>query len=115
MPELIAGMLLSFFAIVGVVEIGRWIKNYMLAPCAKSPVLIVTCSGHDEQIEYCIRSIANQANEICRCGKRFIIVVDEGMDEETRSICERLKHDIDGLTVCRRTDLLRILDPELQS
>ncbi|CDZ23442.1 hypothetical protein CCDG5_0299 [[Clostridium] cellulosi] len=115
MPEIIAGVLLSFFAIVGVAETVRWIKKFMLAPCAKSPAFVVTCAGHDEQIEYCVRSLADQANELCPCGRRLIVVVDDGMDEETRSICERLEHDIDGVTVCTRPELPLIFGGELQS
>ncbi|HEX2939009.1 MAG TPA: glycosyltransferase family A protein [Ruminiclostridium sp.] len=115
MPEIIAGVLLSFFAVIGIVELSRCVKNYMLAPCSKSPAFVVTCAGHDEQIEYCVRSLANQAVELCPCGKRLIVVVDEGMDDETRSICERLEQDIDGVTVCKRLELPRLFSGELQN
>lgn len=115
MPEIIAGLLLSFFAIIGVVEVGRWVKEYLLAPAGKKAAFVVTCAGHDEQIEYCVRSLADKANELHFGGDRHIVIVDEGMDDETRAICERLERDIEGVTVCRVGELGRVFGEELQN
>jgi hypothetical protein len=114
MPEIIAGVILSFFAVVGIAETGRCIKKYMLASVGEKTAFVVTCAGHDEQIEYCVRSLVNQANELCVGGDRPIIVVDAGMDDETRAICERLECDIDGVTVCKIDELPHMFGQELQ-
>jgi hypothetical protein len=115
MPEIIVGVLLSFFAVVGMAEIGRCIKKYLLSPAVKRAAVVVTCAGHDEQIEYCVRSLANKANELSLGGDRLIIVVDAGMDNETRAICDKLESDIDGVTVCKTGELPRIFGGELQN
>jgi hypothetical protein len=115
MPEIIAGVLLTFFAVVGVAETWRCIKKYLLAPAGKRAAFVVTCAGHDEQIEYYVRSLANQANEMSLGGSRQIIVVDAGMDDETYAICEKLENDIDGLTICKTGELSHIFGGELQN
>jgi hypothetical protein len=115
MPEIIAGVLLSFFAVVGIAEVGRCIRKYLLEPAVKRAAFVVTCAGHDEQIEYCVRSLENQANELRLGGDRLIIVIDAGMDAETRAICEKLEHDISGVTVCKTSELPYIFDGELQN
>lgn len=115
MPEIIAGVLISFFAVVGFAEVLRCAKKYLLEPVGKRAAFVVTCAGHDEQIEYCVRSLANRANEIACGGDRLIIVVDAGMDDETRGICERLAHDIDGVTVCKTCELPHMFGEELQN
>lgn len=115
MAYLIPAALLCFFAVVGVAEIAKSIKKRMLTPCFKNPAFIITCSGHDEQIEYSVRSLVSQADELCPCGRRLIILLDEGMDEETRSICKFLEHDIAGVTVCKRPELLHLFGGELQN
>ena len=115
MPEIIAGVLLSFFAVIGIAETGYWLKKYLLTPLIKKTAFVVTCSGHDEQIEYCVRSLANQASEFCRAGEKLIVIVDAGMDDETRGICEKLEHDIEGVTVCKTGDLNHVIGMELQN
>lgn len=114
MPEIIAGVILSFFAVVGIAETGRCIKKYMLAAVGEKAAFVVTCSGHDEQIEYCVRSLVNQANDLRLGGDRLIIVVDAGMDDETREICERLENDIEGVTVCKIDELQYMFSGQLQ-
>jgi hypothetical protein len=108
MPEIIAGVLISFFAVIGITEAGRLIKKYLLAPVGKRAAFVVTCAGHDEQIEYYVRSLANQANDLNLGGDRLIVVVDAGMDTETRAICEKLANDIEGVTICTTGELARI-------
>jgi hypothetical protein len=113
MPEIIAGVLISFFAVVGFAEVLRYAKKYFLEPVAKRAAFVVTCAGHDEQIEYCVRALANRVNELS-CGDRMIVIVDAGMDDETRDICARLSRDIDGVTVCKTGELAYIFGGELQ-
>lgn len=115
MPGIIAGVLISFFAIVGLAEVGRGIVKYLLTPKPGNGAIIVTCKGHDEQIEYYLRSLANQADEYRFLKKRNIIVIDAGMDDETRGICESLAHDIDGIAVCKSNELPLLIGGELQN
>lgn len=115
MPGIIAGILLSFFAIIGITETYRSIKHYMLAPTQGRAVFTLSCKGHDEQIEYHVRSLANQANDMRFHGAPLIVIIDAGMDEETRNICEKLTKDLNGVTVCKNTDLSHLFCEELQN
>ncbi len=115
MPEILAGLLISFFAIVGIAETGRCIKSYFLSPKHETAAFVLSCKGHDEQIEYYLRSLANQARDFRFCGEPLIIVIDTGMDSETLDICERLTSEINGLTVCKTGDLPLLFSGELQN
>jgi hypothetical protein len=115
MPEIIAGLLISFFAIIGLAETGRVIKRYFLSPKEEKAAFVFSCTGHEEQIEYYVRSLANQANELRFSGEPLIIIIDAGMDDETRRICESLESEISGLTVCKTGELPLIFGGELQN
>lgn len=114
MAEIIAGVLVSFFAVVGFAEVLRCAKKYFLEPAEKRAAFVVTCAGHDEQIEYCVRSLANRVSELPCRADGLIVIVDAGMDDETRDICMRLSRDIDGVTVCKTGELAYIFGGELQ-
>lgn len=115
MPGIIAGVLISFFAIVGLAEVGRGVIKYLLTPKLERAAFIVTCKGHDEQIEYYLRSLANQADEYRFLSQPHIVVIDAGMDDETRRICENLARDIDGIAICRTDELPMLFSSELQN
>jgi hypothetical protein len=115
MPEIIAGLLISFFAVVGIAETGRSIKHYFFSPKHGTAAFVFSCKGHEEQIEYYLRSLANQASELGLSGEPLIIVIDRGMDDETRSICERLTYEINGLEVCKTGELPLLFGGELQN
>lgn len=115
MPEIIAGVLLSFFAAVGISEIWRYIKKYAYELAGQKAAFVVSCSGHDEKIEYYVRALANQANELRFSGDSLVVIIDAGMDDETRTICEKLEKDISGVTVCKTSELPYIFGSELQN
>lgn len=115
MPGIVIGVLISFFAIIGLAETLRGIKNYLLSPKQERAAFVLSCKGHDEQIEYNVRALANQATELRFHGQALIIILDEGMDDETRGICETLARDIEGVTVCRSYELPLLFGGELQN
>lgn len=115
MPEIIAGVIISFFAIIGLAETARGIKRYFLSPRQEKAAFVFSCKGHEEQIEYYVRSLANQANELRFSGEPLIIIIDAGMDAETLGICEKLETEINGLTVCKTGELPLIFGGELQN
>jgi hypothetical protein len=115
MPEIIAGVLISFFAIIGFVEFVDAVFKCLLTPRLEKIAFVVTCRGHDEQIEYCVRSLASQSQLLRFRAQPLIIVLDAGMDEETRLICEKLACDFDGVSVCKSNELPLILNGELQN
>ena len=41
----------------------------------------------------------------CRCKNCSIILVDCGMDTETRDICNMLVHDLDFVKICGRSEI----------
>lgn len=105
MPEIIAGALITFLAIFGASELIFKLKNQLMMSKMKNTAIVVACEGHDEEIEYQLKSLATRSEYLKHSGGRVIIIVDRGMDEETRTICEKLKNDIDGIEVCKASDL----------
>lgn len=115
MPEIIAGVLITFLAAVGLTELWCYIKKYVYEPTGQKAAFVVTCSGHDEKIEYYVRALANQASDLRFYGDRLVVIIDAGMDDETRAICEKLEKDISGVTVCKMSDLPYIFGGQLQN
>ena len=115
MPEIIAGAIITFLAIFGAVELLSRLKRKLLKSAVKGTAIVVAASGHDEEIEYSVRSLVSQADDLETGGERFIVVVDNGMDEETRKICEKIKSDFCGVEVCKMSELSQVFERQLQS
>lgn len=105
MPEIIVGALITFLAIFGASELIFKIKNQLMMSKIKNTAIVVACEGHNEEIEYELKSLAVRSEYLKHSGGRVIIIVDRGMDDETRAICKKLEKDIDGVEVCKVSDL----------
>lgn len=110
----IAGVLISFFAVVGLTEVCRGIRDCLLLPRHGRCAFVLCCKGHDESLEYQVRAMASRARDM-RLPCPPIVVVDAGMDAETRAVCEALARDIGGLRICSAGELPGFLEGELQN
>lgn len=109
MPELIALILLTLFALLGVVELCRLIRFYILSPKgSKQTVTIVPVNGHEEKLEYIIR--ASLARSRWYTSRQLLVIADMGMDAETRMICERLCRDNEEIYCCKAQELNSVLE-----
>lgn len=105
MAELITGTILAFLAIVGAAELLRALTDYMLRPSRGKVAFIVAISGHEEQTEYLLRSLIFKARAVSFLyHKPCIIVVDRGMDDETKKICETLADELGCVEICSDVD-----------
>lgn len=89
-----------FLALIGVVEVLRALLLVLFPPkkCVNY-LLVVPLSGHIEDVEYILRNAAMRARLIGGTGYSSLIVMDCGLDEETRGICD---------TVCRDSGYLLV-------
>jgi hypothetical protein len=115
MLQIIAGTMLAFFAIVGAAEMFRSLCSFLLKPKENKFTFLVTSRGKDEQIEYIIRSLVFKAgllNVVCKTP--CIIIIDQGMDEETKRICDILNKEMGCIKVCSLNELTTILKNDFQ-
>lgn len=105
MLEIIVGTALAFLAVVGAAEVAVHIRNEFFdkMPCGVTAVL--TARGHDESVEYRLRSLLTASYTGGKSEEAHIIVVDEGMDEETAAICEKLAAEHGNISVCAPEEL----------
>lgn len=115
MVEILAGAVLVFFAVLGIAEGWGTLKGYLLTPRDDRATFVVSCRGRDEQIEYFVRSLQARTEDMRFKYAPLIIVVDMGMDEETKDVCMRLQREIKGLKMCGRHELTTVLYGDLQN
>lgn len=111
MLQMILGITIAFFAIIGIADLAHGTEEFLLKPRGKRVAYIVSSHGHDEQIEYIVRSLAIRAVP----GQPLIVVMDDGMDEETKKICELLRNDLGCVTICTKAEIPALLGGDFQS
>jgi hypothetical protein len=115
MLQIIAGTILAFFAIVGAAELFRSLCSFLLKPSTNKFSFLITSRGKDEQMEYVIRSLVFKAgllNVVCKTP--CIIIIDQGMDEETKKISDILSNEMGCIKVCKSKELATILKNDFQ-
>lgn len=77
-----------FLALIGVVEVVRALLLAFFPPKkGTNYLLVVPLFGHIEDVEYILRNAALRARLIGGAGYSSLIVLDCGMDKETKDIC----------------------------
>lgn len=115
MPQIIAGTLLAFFAIVGAAEMFRSLCTFFLKPQGNKIAFLVASRESDEQIEYIIRSLVFRAgvlNSVCKTP--CIVIIDQGMNEETKKICDILSKEMGCIKVCKSNELHNFINRDFQ-
>jgi hypothetical protein len=116
MLQIIAGTLLAFFAIVGAAEMFRSLCAFLLRPHGNKVTFLVASRGNDEQIEYIIRSLVFKAdilNKVCK--SPCIVIIDQGMSDETKKICDILSKELGCIEVCKSNELGSLLNRDFQN
>jgi cellulose synthase/poly-beta-1,6-N-acetylglucosamine synthase-like glycosyltransferase len=106
------GTVIAFLSVAGLLELGRYVLEFIYMPSQDRITLIVSSKGHDEKIEYLLRSLLFKAHGFHLKILPIIIVVDEGMDEETKAICEKLSGEYGCINICASQELPVLLCPE---
>ena len=98
-------VLFGLLAIVGLCDLFRsvifWIYNDR-----KEGEIILTLhlSGHREDAEYLIRGALQKLKAARGVSQKRLLVIDDGMDQETRNICEILLQGQPQATICSGKD-----------
>lgn len=104
MPELIFFTMIAILSIIGITDIIRFLTAKILGGNRKQIVLsVIPCSGHEEDIELVIRSAYTQLG--AAGSNSCILLLDCGMDEETRNICRMIQNEIDCVHLCTEAEL----------
>ncbi|QAT49647.1 hypothetical protein EQM14_07595 [Caproiciproducens sp. NJN-50] len=109
MFEILFKTLFVLFAILGIVEAFRMFLFWLLK--TENPgklYLVISISGHDENAELVLRSACERIRWIPD-GNTELIVIDRGMDEETRQICEMACLDFPEVHICRANEVSKII------
>lgn len=100
-------ILLSFAAALLIVFL--WEKSWTVLPPAKSRcVVLYPVKGHREDVEYLLRALIKKA-DYGESRQVRIIVVDCGMDEETKHICSLFLKDRPQIELCEAKELTSLI------
>jgi hypothetical protein len=115
MLQIVAGTMLAFFAIVGAAEMFRSLCTFLLRPQENKIAFLVASRGNDEQIEYIIRSLVFKAgflNTVCKTP--YIVIIDQGMNDESKKICDILSKEMGCINICKSNELINFLNRDFQ-
>lgn len=112
MFQMIAGIVLAFFAVIGVTEVIRNGLRYFLTPPEDRVTYVVNVHGRDEGVEYIVRALAFAAREQCTKNVPVILLIDDDMDAQTRQICDVLAGELGCVSVCKSQEIPRLINAE---
>ena len=89
MLEAILHTLVANLAVIGIADFIRLLIEKILGG-AKRQLLVslIPCKGHEEELEYLVATALTRLGSHCSGGSGCILLVDCGMDEESRIIGE---------------------------
>jgi hypothetical protein len=106
MSELIFKCIFAVLAVIGTVEVLRIILQRILRTNHPEKLLLtLSVSGHDEQVEFRLRSAVERA--VWMTGNVQVVCFDLGMDEETRHLCEMVCADHPEIILCTPEDFVK--------
>ena len=111
MIEILFKIVFVLFAVLGMVEAFRVFLFWLLK--TENPgkfYLVLFMSGHDENAELVLRSACERIRWIPD-SRVELVVVDCGMDEETKEICETICADLPEIHLCSQGEVGKILCP----
>ena len=100
-----------FLAIIGLTACFRSILKKLFQPKNHGAVTIfLSVYGHDEGIEYMLKSLISQYEWSDKCvGKYRIVRLDHHMDPETKFICETISRHYSFVKICPPEKALELL------
>ena len=93
--------ILYFLIFIGVIDLAKILIEKIIIPSFshKEKRFFILIKGHIENIEYIVRSIIyNNKNNFPKC-RINIILLNFGIDEETKKICNLLLNDYECIKV----------------
>lgn len=108
---IIGEVVLVLFAIAGLVAVCYKIADVLLRPDYHVEVMMVLpFHGRVEDIEYQLRHFAAQYRKVVkREDAGWLICLDNGMDPETRIICENVCGEFSFMNLCTKEQLEKLI------
>ncbi len=100
--------ILLLAAVVGFAHILKLCEGFILR--SNQPVSVITVAplaGHIEDMELLARELRTGNN---KRRQTRVLLVDTGMDAQTRAVCEKLSKDFDDLILCEDSRAGTLLD-----
>lgn len=116
MGEKILLVLVLLLALYGCTQLIRWLALRLLEPEERDRGLrILPVSGHRDDLEFVVRAAAVQRRWAHPLHKpERLLLLDAGMDGETRRVAELLSKDVPGIELWDTEKLEDFLDNGLQ-
>ncbi|WOC31183.1 MULTISPECIES: hypothetical protein [Caproicibacterium] len=95
-------VIIVLLAVVGLCSLMQWLMHllYRTGGQTGTLVLVLHLSEHREDVEYVLRCARNQLREAEGFSKKQLVVVDDGMDSQTKRLCTLFLHDKPGAVIC---------------
>ncbi len=103
------GIAVVSFALWGMADVYKSIALALRCPKISDSVMIIPISENNENVEFAVRSAAAAAKYISILKNQKIICLDCGMDNETRTICEKLCADYGFISIMTTDELQKYL------
>lgn len=114
MGETIMLVIVLLLSLYGCVELIRCITFLILKPFGQhSGILVLPISGHCTDVEYLVRT-ATTRNRWTADLTGYVLLLDEGMDEETRTLAEGICAQCDNVRLGRPEEFEKIIANGLQ-
>lgn len=112
--ELLGYIVITIFCFIGLLESIKLLSLKLTQPKAKyKHMLLYPVKDGIEDIEMIIRFIHNQSKWDCYEGDT-VLVLDLGLDEESRRIAKVLSYELDGIVYCTPENLMDKIDEEIK-
>lgn len=106
--------IIAVAAVIGFAEVIGWIQQKIIYGRRKfDTVSVVPFRGHVENAELIVRDAMSSLRWNNRRSPSSLIIIDAGMDAETRCICDILSEDLDGVAVCTQQEAGGVLAEKL--
>ena len=110
MGEAIFFAIICVFVFLGIQKIVEILETYSRFEFPKTSVLLCKISGHQENAEFIIRSLAADSLKISSCKKNAVFIIDDGMDEYTYKICIKTANQYKNVFIGNLEDAENILN-----
>lgn len=93
-------------AVIGLTEIIGWVEHKIIfGRQSLHTVTLIPLKGKIDNVELIVRGIIKSMHWNKNSKQPQVVLLDQGMEEETRQICFYLCDDIDGVSLMKSSDL----------
>lgn len=102
--------LLTLLAVIGIADILRAFSSWVLSGAGHQTLIsIIPCKNNADDLEYIVKSTYFRLKQQNHCRHCRIILTNDGADEQTVKICERLSRENDCIILCKEDEIDTLL------